>query len=198
MNDHYYLLNLVITEEYGNMVGEESTKTWLDKAKNGFFTKYMSGKGLDIGYKGYLNRTVLPILPTARGLTLDDYDGVNLPVESNSQDYIYSSHVLEHIDNRKEVITDWHRALKPGGYIVCVVPHQWLYERKESKPSRWNGDHKVFYTASNLCKEFEDALPVNSFRIRYLEENDKDHTYGVPVEIHANGCYEMIIVVQKL
>lgn len=191
---------MYITAYYGNWghdVGEESRKTWYEKYHNGFFNKFMSGCGVDIGYKGYLEN-VNPILPTAIGLTLEDYDGVNLPFDTNSQSYVYSSHVLEHIENRAEVIKDWFRVLKPNGFVICTVPHQWLYERKESKPSKWNEDHKIFYTASNLCKEFEDALPVNSFRIRYLEENDKGHTYGVPVEIHANGCYEITIVLEKL
>ena len=189
---------MLIKAPWGNYVGEESSKTWYEKYHNGFFDKFMSGKGLDIGYKGYLERKVEPILPSAKGLTLEDYDGTNLPFPDNSQDFIYSSHVLEHISNRSEVIRDWFRVIKKGGFIVCVVPHKWLYERKENLPSHWNEDHKIFYEASNLCKEFEQAVPPNTFRIRHLLENDKNHIYNVPVEIHASGCYELEIVLEKL
>lgn len=203
IEDHQWFVDLCQQGYYKN-VGEESRKTWLDKANNKghicFWQKYTKGRhgnGLDIGYKGYLN-DVVPILPTARGLTLDDYDGIHLPVPNNSQDYIYSSHVLEHIDNRKEVIKDWYRALKVGGFIICVVPHKHLYEKKESLPSRFNEDHKIFYTPSILIKEFEDALPTNSFRVRHLRDNDEGHHYDDPPEMHGRGLYEIEVVLEKI
>lgn len=188
----------ISAEEYAKTVGEESTKTFTTKFYSGFFQKYMSGQGLDIGYKGYLNRHVNPILPTAKGLTLDDYDGINLPFANQSQDYIYSSHVLEHISNRYEVIKDWFRVLKSGGFIICVVPSKLLYEKKEHLPSRFNEDHKIFFMPSNLLKEFEDALPINSYRVRHLRENDEGHNYMDPPEIHGRWLYEIELVLQKL
>jgi SAM-dependent methyltransferase len=187
----------MINENWGLNVGQESRKTWANKNQNGFFAEYMFGNGLDIGYKGYLEN-VHPILPTAKGITLDDYDGIVLPFEDNSQDYVYSSHVLEHIDNRSAVIRDWLRVLKFGAYIICVVPHRDLYEKKLDKPSRFNEDHKVFFTPASLLKEFEDALPINSFRVRHMRDNDKGHFYTDPPEQHGRGQYEIELVLQKL
>jgi len=188
----------MIDKNWGQYVGEESAKTWEDKLYSGFWDKYCSGVGLDIGYKGYLTREVRPILPTATGLTLDDYDGTNLPVPNESQDYIYSSHVLEHVNNRLEVIRDWFRALKSGGFVVCVVPHRDLYEKKLTLPSQFNEDHKIFYTTSSLLKEFEDALPINSYRVRHARENDGGHNYQDPPEVHGRWLYEIELVLQKL
>lgn len=184
---------------WGLNVGEESRKTWEDKWMHGFFRKYMSGKGIDVGGAGYLEG-VHAILPDAVivGLDYPGYDGRTLPFADNSLDYTYSSHVLEHISERKNTIQDWYRVTKRGGHIIIVVPHQDLYERKESLPSKWNEDHRVFFRPSNLLKEIEDALPINSYRIRHLFENDADHIYGVPVEIHASGCYEFEVVLEKL
>ena len=159
----------------------------------------MSGTGLDIGGKGYLEN-VHAILPsvTIVGLDYPGYDGHILPFKNNSHDYIYNSHCLEHIEDYREAIREWWRVTKVGGNIIIVVPHQYLYERKTDLPSKWNEDHKRFYTASSLLREIEDSLPINSFRIRHLRENDEGHTYGIPVEIHADGCYEIECVVQKL
>ena len=180
-------------------VGEESSKTYVQKIENGFFDKYMSGAGLDIGYAGYIPNTV-PILESAIGITLDypGYDGHILPFADNSQDYVYSSHVLEHIKSFQEPIREWLRVVKPGGYIITVVPHRDLYEKKDTPPSRFNEDHKRFYTPQKLLLEFEISLPKNSYRVRHLQENDKGHDYTHPAEEHSKGEYEIEVVIQKL
>ena len=180
-------------------VGGESRKTYQEKLENGFFDKYCKGNGLDIGFLGY-ESNVVPILDSAQGIDKDHpkYDGTILPFENQSQDYIYSSHCLEHISNRSEVIQEWFRVLKTGGFIICIVPHQDLYEKKESLPSKWNRDHKVFYRPSNLIKEFEDSLPINSFRIRHLQDNDKGHDYKQSKDVHSLWEYEIELVIEKI
>lgn len=180
-------------------VGAESRKTYLDKINNGFFVRFMSGHGLDIGYSGY-EPGVVSILPNAIGvdLTYPGYNGKNLPFADNSQDYVYSSHTLEHIPDYKQAINEWYRVVKPGGYIVTVVPHRDLYEKKLTLPSNWNGDHQRFYTPASLLKEFEDSLPINSFRVRHLRDNDEGHKYDDPPDVHGVWLYEIELVVQKL
>jgi SAM-dependent methyltransferase len=196
-----------IDTNYGNNVGEESRKTWEDKIRNYFFLRYMSGTGLDIGGAGRANdgsignsAGVHAILPTATIIDTDypGYDGKILPFADNSQDYCYSSHCLEHISDYKTAIQEQFRVTKQGGHIIIVVPHKYLYERKETLPSRWNGDHKRFYTPASLLAEIEESLVPNTYRVRHMQDNDKGHTYGVPVEIHANGQYEIEVVIQKL
>lgn len=180
-------------------VGEESRKTYQDKLDSGFFAKYMSGSGLEIGGTGYLSG-VVPILDTATNVELGypGYDGRTLPFPDNSQDYVYSSHVLEHIVDYKHAIQEWYRVVKVGGHIIIVVPHQYLYEKKLSKPSRYNEDHQRFYAPANLLKEVEDSLSPNSYRVRLLRDNDKNFDYSIPPETHSSGCYEIELVIQKI
>lgn len=180
-------------------VGGESRKTYLEKLSNGFFLKYMYGNGLDIGFNGY-EKNVVSILAGAIGIDKDypGYDGTHLPFPDNSQQFVYSSHCLEHISNYREVIREWLRVTKPGGYIVTVVPHRDLYEKKLTLPSIWNEDHKRFYSPASLLKEFEDSLPINSFRVRHLQDNDKGHDYNTPQREHSHGEYEIELVIQKL
>lgn len=184
---------------WGNDVGQESRKTWLQKTLNGFFDKFMSGNGLDIGFAGYIDG-VNPILPTAIGVDTNypGYDGRTLPFNDNSQDYVYNSHCLEHILDYKKAIQEWHRVTKTGGFIIIVVPHRDLYEKRLTLPSIFNGDHKRFYTSASLLKEVEDSLPINSYKIRHLRENDEGHVYSDPPEIHSRGLYEIELVLQKL
>lgn len=184
---------------WGDNVGEESTKTWKDKITSGFFEKYMSGKGLDIGYSGYKQNTH-PILPEAIGVdtTYPGYDGKTLPFESGSLDYCYSSHCLEHISDYKNAIKEQFRVIKSGGYIIITVPHKYLYEKKETLPSRYNGDHKRFYTPASLLSEIEESLTPNTYRIRHLTDNDAGHNYSDPPEVHGRWLYEIECVIEKL
>lgn len=198
------ILEEMIIFSKNRKVGPESQKTWLSKLENGFFDKYMNhkGVGLDIGFKGNDNPNGESILPWAIGVDKDypGYDGTILPFEDKSQDFVYNSHVLEHIEDWQTSIQEWFRVLKVGGYLVIVVPHQWIYEKKVSLPSRFNADHKRFYTASSLCLEIEQSLLDKTYRIRHLKECDEGNDYNQPDTEHSNpvGLYEIEIVVEKI
>lgn len=180
-------------------VGEESSRSYKRRLMNGFFDTYMTGNGLDIGFAGYIP-DVVPILPNAIGVDTNfpGYDGKTLPFEDNSQNYVYSSHCLEHIDDYLNAIREWYRVVKVGGHIVTIVPHKFLYEKKEQLPSNWNGDHKRFYTPASLLQEFEQALEPNSYRVRFLEDGDIGFDYSIPPEQHSNGEYEITLVIEKI
>lgn len=46
----------------------------------------------------------------------------NLPVDDGSLDFIFSSHVLEHLYNPLGHLEHWRQKLKKGGYVLGVVP----------------------------------------------------------------------------
>lgn len=180
-------------------VGEESQRTYAAKCQNGFFDKYMQGIGLDIGFAGYL-KGCQPILETAAGVDKDypGYDGVTLPFGSESQDYVYSSHCLEHIDFDFLAIREWMRVVKTDGHLVLVVPHQYLYEKRGRMPSKWNADHKHFYNPSKLLLAVEYALKPNTYRVRLLEDGDQGFDYRIGPDRHSDGQYEITLVLQKI
>jgi SAM-dependent methyltransferase len=178
----------------------EAARTFKEKLNNGFFANYMAGDvTIDIGFRGAYEDAV-PILPHAIGVDLDfpGYDGTRLPFPDESVDTVYSSHMLEHVVDYWAAIREWYRVLKFGGFIVCAVPHQFLYEKKTALPSFWNADHKRFYTPASLLHEFETALAPNTYRIRHLRDNDEDYTYRIGPEAHAGGGYEIELVVEKI
>ena len=45
-----------------------------------------------------------------------------IPVADRSQDFILSSHVIEHIPDPIAAFWEWQRVIKPGGYVVAIVP----------------------------------------------------------------------------
>lgn len=148
------------------LLGPETAKSHIDRIDSGFYSRYMSGQGIDIGYKGSV-QGALPVLPTARGIEEGDYVNGRLPYDENTLDYVYSSHCLEHLKDYKNPLQDWFRVLKVGGHLVVTVPHRDLYEKKLAPPSKYNGAHKRFYTPSSLLKEVEESLTINSYRVRY-------------------------------
>jgi SAM-dependent methyltransferase len=181
-------------------VGTEARKTLVDKYRNGFIDRYLSGAHvLDIGYQGYKGDAV-PIVPQAIGIDLNypGYDGRVLPFPDNSQDAIFSSHCLEHIEDYRYALREWHRVLRIGGFMVVTVPHQFLYEKKASLPSRWNQDHRRFYTPASLLAEVEESLEPNTYRLRHLMDNDDHFTYSLPPSSHSGGGYEIEMVLEKI
>lgn len=183
-------------------VGPESSRTYSKKLNNGFFDKYMSGKGLELGYRGDQSdkEQTETILPTAIGIDKDfpDYDGIHLPFLNESQDFVYHSHTIEHIQDCNTAIKDWMRVLKVGGYLVIVAPHKFLYERKNFLPSILNDDHKHFFTPGSLLKVVEDNLEPNSYRIRLLEDGDDGYDYTIEYPNHPSGQYEILLCIQKI
>jgi Methyltransferase domain len=49
-------------------------------------------------------------------------DASNVPCDDESLDFIFSSHVFEHLSNPIGHLERWARKLKSGGRVLCVVP----------------------------------------------------------------------------
>ena len=54
---------------------------------------------------------------------LHDLEKAPLPFEDESFDMVYSSHNLEHINNRVQLLDEIWRILKTGGIFKCIIPH---------------------------------------------------------------------------
>ena len=190
----------VIADKPERVLGPEAARNLGRRVAEGFMERYLSGEHvLDIGYRGG-KPDAQPLTEAAIGVELDypGYDGVRLPFPDGSQDAVFASHTLEHIEDYRAILDDWFRVLKVGGFLVIAVPHQHLYERKVSLPSRFNPDHKRFYTPGSLLAEIEKALPIAAYRVRSLRDIDTGFSIHVPPERHAQGCYEIELVIEKV
>ena len=181
-------------------VGTEASRNQRRREAEGFYSKFLSGDSiLDIGYRD-ANQNCVPVTENAIGIGLDypGYDGLTLPFEANSQDSVFASHCLEHIEDYRSVLADWYRVLKISGYLIIAVPHRDLYERKPTLSSLFNADHKRFYTPASLLAEVEESLPVAGYRIRLLKDVDDGFDYAILPGQHPKGCYEIELVIQKI
>jgi SAM-dependent methyltransferase len=72
---------------------------------------------IEVADSGYAENRSFPIL---------DYDGRHIPLPDGSVDIVFSSNVLEHIIDLKQMHSEIARVLVPGGICVHVMPtHTW-------------------------------------------------------------------------
>jgi hypothetical protein len=120
----------------------EATKVRERWKREGIIDRYITGKVLDIGCGED------KIVPQAVGFDRADGDAQYLKtLENESFDTVFSSHTLEHMRDPLEAVLNWWRVLRPGGFMVIIVPDEDLYEQG-LWPSPWNPDHKFTYTIS--------------------------------------------------
>jgi len=55
-------------------------------------------------------------------ISLVSCSAVSLPFVDSYFDFVFLSSVLEHIDDRKSALAEIKRVLKPGGYLILIVP----------------------------------------------------------------------------
>lgn len=59
--------------------------------------------------------------------------GDDLPFLDDSQDFVISSHVLEHFPDPIKALKEWYRVVRDGGYIFMIVPHKERTFDKDNK-----------------------------------------------------------------
>jgi len=80
--------------------------------------KWCKGEGIDIGAGGWPLPGSKPIDPAwyPDGLKFED-------VQAHSQDYVFTSHTLEHIKDWRGALAAFIKKIKPGGIIFIYLPH---------------------------------------------------------------------------
>ena len=130
---------VVSTRWLGGRPMFEATKTRSIRG-DVFERKYFSGSVLDIGCGPDI------VVPHARPFDIEHGDAnlvLNyLPPESF--DCVHSSHCLEHMRDPPRALAQWWALVRPGGYLIIVVPDEDLYEQG-IWPSAFNSDHKATF-----------------------------------------------------
>lgn len=104
--------------------------------------EWLRGTGLDIGCGPD------PILPGVRAFDVGDGDANEITAYvSDSFDFVFSSHCLEHMHDPRHALRQWWQLVKPGGHLIVIVPDEDLYEQGYF-PSVFNPDHKATFTLS--------------------------------------------------
>lgn len=184
----------------------ETQKARARREAEKFFEKFCTGKGLDIGAGND------PIMPDVD--TFDLYQGATFKgnaetldeIRDASYDWVYSSHCLEHLDDPRKALKNWWRVVKPGGYLIIVVPHRDLYEKKTTLPSRFNLEHKTYWLAevrdpgSPCTLTLHDVVEetLDGFEVLVLRTCSEGTTNQDKPEEHANGEFSIEMVLKKI
>jgi SAM-dependent methyltransferase len=105
-----------------------------------FFKTYLSGRVLDIGAGDDPVVHDAQIFDQAHG----DANRILDYLEPEQFDCVHSSHCLEHMFQPINALKQWWSLVKPGGYMITVVPHEDLYEQYNWPPI-FNKDHKASF-----------------------------------------------------
>jgi len=175
----------------------ETTKARKRRKNEKFFEKYCVGKGLDVGYGGDL------VTNNATGWDFEDGNAQYLErIDDNSFDFVYTSHVIEHMVDPSISLKNWWRVLKKEGHLILYLPHRDLYEKKKTLPSRWNPDHKHFFLEENHEKPDTLGLrqllseSIKNYEVIYIKKCDQGNTITDP-HIHSDGEYSIEAVIKK-
>lgn len=181
-------------------MGKETSKAYPRRLAAGYFHRYLSGNGIDIGCGDD------PITPDCLQWDREQGDAATLPgLAPESFDWVYSSHCLEDLSDPLSALHRWWEVLKPGGCLLLVVPDEDLYEQG-SWPSRFNAGHRWTFT----IRKSESWSPVSinlaellvtlpSYKILSLQTCDSGYDYRGGVWDRTHGRAEAAIeaLVQK-
>lgn len=125
------------------------------------FGKLFRGFGLEIGedsscvIEDDVTRQLRASICADSGFNIDSRNPSKLSIFKDGElDFIVCVHYLEHFTYTKEIIAEWWRILKPGGYLVLAVPHMEFYG-KVGEPNV-NKDHKVDISDDIINEILED------------------------------------------
>lgn len=171
-----------------------------------FAERYFVGQAIDIGAgPDSLARGHWPKLTSVRDWDMADGDAQLMHgVERSSYDLVYSSHCLEHVSDPIVALFRWWALVRPGGYLVLVVPDEDLYEQG-FWPSRFNTSHTATFTVgksaswSPVSINLLDALRnLPCHDIVKVERIEEGFDFTRPAQDqsasrHAEVCVEAIV-----
>jgi len=130
-------------------------------------------------------------------------DLMNLPFDDQSYDFVFASHVLEHITDDEKAISEIRRILKPNGIAILPVPifSQKTIEYPEPNPNE--SDHVRapgldYYDRfepyfSRIERYASDSLP-EKYQLFIYEDRSKWPTREFPLRNATPGEKHMDIV----
>lgn len=128
------------------------------------------------------------------------FDLHKIPLEDNRFDIVFCNHVLEHVEDAHQCMSELYRVMKPGGWGIMQVPQDFTRDKtyedltitspEEREKHFWQKDHVRLFG-----KDYPDWLRKAGFTV---EEFDKDKHYS-PELVKRYRLYEpeMMYIVSK-
>ncbi len=168
--------------------GNEAAKIKYD------IVRYTRGRGLDLGCGPF------KAFPHFIGVDNGHHwgnEGIDVPVETcekldmfadDSMDFVFSSHLLEHLEDPEGALDEWMRVIKPGGHLVLYLPHEKFYPLVGQYGA--NPDHKHNLSPTTVFKWMRKL----KYHWDLIVEEERDHDRGPGV---AGNEYSFFQVYRK-
>jgi predicted SAM-dependent methyltransferase len=151
--------------------------------------KFCSGKGIDLGCGGdkitpdtWGFDQPQPYTSVGHDVIELRGDARHLPFNDNVLDYVYSSHLLEDFPNTVEVMQEWLRVIKHGGYLIIYCPDEQIYRKHCQETGQdYNLAHTIDYMSLDYMKHMVEGMPVEIVK-----------------EIGLINIYSFLIVLRKI
>jgi ADP-heptose:LPS heptosyltransferase/predicted SAM-dependent methyltransferase len=144
---------------------------------------YTRGFGLDIGcgqhkafphFVGVDNRKDTALFGTPMNPEVTVQDAAKMPMFADGAcDFIFSSHLLEHIVDYKACLKEWWRLIKVGGHMCLYLPHKDLYPNVGKEFC--NPDHKHDFIEQDILDAMDEYPDWDCVR---SEKRDQDMEYS--------------------
>jgi len=146
---------------------------------------YVAAGGLDIGcgpskvwphLVGIDSQKDVALFGTAMRPDITVADAARLPLFADaSVESVFSSHLLEHIEDWHGALREWWRLVKVGGHLVLYLPHRDFYPRI-GQPGA-NPDHQHDFAPSDIVDFFSLAFPDWSLVAHQARNNDDEYSF---------------------
>jgi SAM-dependent methyltransferase len=154
-----------------------------------FTTGFCKGNGIDIGSQND------PVVPWAISFDLPqkEYttyssgqapensiqwrgDAISLPFKDAVCDFVYSSHLIEDFYTWYPYLQEWARVLKPGGYLVILVPDKQRWNAAIAKGQNPNCAHRHESRVGELSEHIKSLGGFEILEDRLTNLSPEDYT----------------------
>lgn len=159
---------------------------------------YTRGLGLDLGcgptkgfphFIGVDNKKDVQLFNIQMNPDITVPDAASLPMFSDgSQDFVFSSHLLEHIEDYKSALKEWWRLVKVGGHLCLYLPHKDHYPNI-GKPGA-NTDHKHDFVEQDILDVMDEFPDWDCRRSEVRSENQEYSFFQVFKKLPPSSGHE--------
>lgn len=128
------------------------------------------------------------------------FDLHDIPLEDNRFEVVFCNHVMEHVDDAIQCMSELHRVMKPGGWGIMQVPQDFSREVTYEDPSItspeerekhfWQKDHVRLFG-----KDYPDWLRKGGFKV--TEFDPKQHYSMDLIKRYRMSETEILYIVSK-
>jgi ADP-heptose:LPS heptosyltransferase/predicted SAM-dependent methyltransferase len=92
---------------------------------------------------------------------------------SQTMDFVFSSHLLEHMEDHKATLKEWWRVIKVGGFLCLYLPHKKFYPNIGKSGS--NPDHKHDFLPEDIIEAMKG---IGGWDLLENQERDQEQEYS--------------------